>query len=166
MHAARSVMCTHAPALQESMPMTGGGRNGEGRVRQSSLWNANPREQQVQEKKRKKKSKPREKSCHTRGRYTFRKVHRRGAPRSVERREREAGKRARNQNGWGVTVNKGERGGRGHVAGGVKEIQNTSCNSHFQKTARSSVKEAPLCRGARGRDRARVFREVEDFAAE
>lgn len=115
-------------------------------------------------KKKKKKRKPREKSCHTRGRYTFRKVHRRGAPRSVERREREAGKRARNQNGWGVTVNKGERGG--HVAGGVKEIQNTSCNSHFQKTARSSVKEAPLCRGARGRDRARVFREVEDFAAE
>ena len=41
----------------------------------------------------------------TRGRYSFRKVHRR----TPERKERED-KRARNQNGWGETVNKGERG--------------------------------------------------------
>lgn len=125
------------------MPMTGGGGRGGGKERRRARTAKFTLERESAgatsaRKKKKKKRKPREKSCHTRGRYTFRKVHRRRAPRSVEKREREAGKRARNQNGWGVTVNKGERGGggrRGHVAGGVKEIQNTSCNSHFQKTA-------------------------------
>ena len=51
--------------------------------------NANPREQQVQEKKKETVRK-----VATRGRYSFRKVHRR----TPERKERED-KRARNQNG-------------------------------------------------------------------
>lgn len=48
---------------------------------------------------------------------------------------------------------------RGHVAReSVKEIQNTSYNSHFQNTARSLAK-APLCRDPRGRGQAREFSE-------
>lgn len=65
LHAARSAMCTCTRVARINADDGGGRaggergrgeRNGEGRVRQSSLWNANPREQQVQgEKKREKR---------------------------------------------------------------------------------------------------------------
>lgn len=50
----------------------------------------------------------------------------------------------------GEAVNKVERGAR---CKSVKEIQNTSYNSHFQKTAQSLAAFIPRCR-----DKARVFR--------
>lgn len=74
-----------------------------------------------------------------------------------EREEREESGREIKMNRAAVNKRERERGGGGARRESVKEIQNTSYNSHFQKTTQS-LAEASLYRGVPPSGQARVFR--------